>query len=515
MFQIKDLKDMTIEEKIGQLIMIGFLGTKMDDDFKYMIEHYKAGNVILFSRNYSDSKQIKKLLKETYETIEDVTGSFPLVSIDQEGGMVTRLFKDVTFPASPMTTSATSFKKAPYITGSIIARDMLKLGINMNLAPCLEINKNLSSPLANVRSYGGNKELVLKNTQAFVDGMSKVGVLSTLKHFPGAGSSTKDSHLELPIITLSKKEMVNDAMYPFINLKGADAIMSSHCLFKAFDEVPSTLSHNLLTKFLREERGFDGIIISDGMEMKAIADNYGIGQGSVMALKAGCDILLLCHEKSQQIEAFEAVIKAYKDGIITEDEINEKVERINRAKNKVLKGLIKYDFVNKPYKVVKKEHKVMTKIVDSSYTLLKGEAPRVSEDTLIISPKAIVSSIVEDEFNQRDLAKALRNAFPHNIVYEFNDSLTLENLNKNIDNYKEILIFTYDACSDQKQQLITNELLKGQKEVFVVSLKGPTDKQYLNNLKNYACLYEYTPNSIQTIVKQLKGKLKMKGKLPK
>ena len=161
--KIKPAKEMSIEELIGQVIMIGLPFDYLDEFSKEFINEYKIGNYILFARNYNDSKQMKKLMNDLYTYTQSITESFPLVSIDQEGGMVVRLFKDVTFPASPLTTSATSIDNAPYLTGEIIGKDMLKHGINLNLAPCLEINENLSNPLVNVRGYGATKEIVLTN----------------------------------------------------------------------------------------------------------------------------------------------------------------------------------------------------------------------------------------------------------------------------------------------------------------------------------------------------------------
>ena len=139
-FKIKPVEEMTIEELVGQVIMVGLPYTYLDEEYKEFIKDYSIGNFILFARNYDNTKQMKSFMKELYEYTNDITGSFPLVSIDQEGGMVVRLFKDVTFPASPLTTSATSINDAPYKTGYIIGKDMLSLGINLNLAPCLEIN---------------------------------------------------------------------------------------------------------------------------------------------------------------------------------------------------------------------------------------------------------------------------------------------------------------------------------------------------------------------------------------
>ena len=513
-YKIKPVKDMSIDELIGQVIMIGLPYDYLDNDYKKFIKDKKIGNYILFARNYTDSLQMKNFMKELYNYTISVTDSYPLVSIDQEGGMVVRLFKDVTFPASPLTTSATSIPFAPFSTGKIIGTDMLKHGISINLAPCLEINENLSNPLVNVRGYGATKEIVLNNAGMFVEGVQESGALSCIKHFPGAGSSTKDSHLELPIINDLKEDLLNYNMYPFVHLTKSDALMTSHCIYSSFDEIPSTLSKVLLTEVLRKQIGFNGLIISDGMEMNAIKDYYGLGNGCVMALNAGCDLLLLCHEYELQKEAFDAVKEAVDKGIILRSTLEEKVERINKAKEKVLPYLEKY-FIEDDYKVIEAEHQLMEEIVDNSYTLIKGKAPYLTDKTLIISSNAKVGSIVEDEFDDRNLTNALKHNFINNKVLKFESSVLFkEEVLSIINNYNNIIFYSYDAYCDEVQKDLINCLLDTEKEVFIVSIKGPIDMKYFNNLRNYSCLYEYTPNSIKTIIKQLKGEITLNGKLP-
>ena len=506
--KIKNVDEMTVDELIGQLIMVGLPTTYLDEEYKELIKKYKIGNYILFARNYSDTNQMKSFMKELYEYTNKITNSFPLVSIDQEGGMVVRLFKDVTFPASPLTTSASSISDAPYKTGYIIGKDMMKLGLNLNLAPCLEINEELSNPLVNIRGYGAHKELVLKNASRFVKGIQDSGALSCIKHFPGAGSSTKDSHLELPIITESKEYLTTNNMYPFLHLLESDAIMSSHDLYESFDNLPCTLSKIMLTDLLRKQYNYKGLIISDGMEMKAIFDHYGMGKGTVMALNAGCDILLVCHDYEYQVEAFESIKQAIKNNELSIDLIKEKVRRINKAKEKVLDGLNKY-FSDESYVINEEEHNLMENIVDESYTLILGTEPVLKENSLIISAEVKVASIVEDEFDTRNLTLALKKNLKNIDIVDFSN-VSLEN----IGNYDNIIIYSYDAYNDEKQLNIINEILKLEKEVFVISLKGPIDKNYFMNLKNYSCLYEYTPNSIKTIIKQLNKKIALNGKLP-
>ena len=508
-YPIKPLNEMTTEEKIGQLVMCGFLGKSLTPDDIAFIKQYKIGNFILFSRNYENTTQIKALMKELYQVVIEATGSFPLVSIDQEGGMVTRLFKDVTFPASPLTTSATFIPDAPYITGEIIGRDMISLGINLNLAPCLEINENLSSPLVSVRSYGANKELVTKNVSLFIKGLHKGGVLSCIKHFPGAGNSKKDSHLELPVITESIEELIDQNMYPFLHNLDSDCLMSSHCLFASFDDVPTTLSRKLLTGYLREKFGYQGLIITDGMEMKAIYDHYGMKEGSVMALNAGCDILLVCHDRPYQIEALDATREAIESKRLSMKEIDEKIMRINRAKEKLLSVMDKSLDFDSIYMPNPKDHQIMQQIVDESYTLVMGKAPFINNDTIVLAPEVSVASIVEDEFESRDLKGTLKKHFPNNLVLGY-DEFSI----KMADAKKSYLVYSYDAGRNPSQRDLINQLLRINNNVYVVSLKGPIDKSLFTNLTNYACLYEYTPNSIRTVIKQLKEEISLNGHLP-
>ncbi len=514
-YNIKPVDEMSIDELIGQVIMVGIPGTILDEKYKEFIKDYKIGNYILFARNYDNTKQMKQLMEELYTYTDNITGSFPLVSIDQEGGMVVRLFKDVTFPASPLTTSATQISSVPYKTGKIIGSDMMKMGINLNLAPCLEINEDLANPLVNVRGYGATKEIVLHGAKEFVKGVRESFALSCIKHFPGAGSSTKDSHLELPIIEDEKEQLLNYNMYPFTKLLESDALMTSHCVYKSFDDIPSTLSKVLLTDVLRCQIGFNGLIISYGMEMKAITDTYGLGNGCVMALNAGCDILLLCHDYEEQKLAFETVKKAVIENRLDIELLKEKVTRINKAKERVKNGLKIY-FNNEDYKVVKEEHILMQEIVDNSYTLILGNAPKISGSTLIVSCNAKIASIVEDEFDERNLTNALKHNFTSCDVVKFISSEETKNHILDISkNYDTIIVYSYDAYRDLTQINMINELLKLKKDIYIVSLKGPIDMCYFNNLTNYSCLYEYTPNSIRTIIKQLKQEITLNGKLPK
>ena len=511
------IEKMSIKQKIGQLIVCGFLNPYYDEQIKKLVDDYYLGNVILFSRNYKNPSQLKALNKEIYHHIEEKTGLLPLVAIDQEGGQVTRLMNDVTFPPSPMTTSATSFSSAPYITGKAIARDMIMLGLNWDLAPCLEINKDLGSFLHNVRSYGASREIVSKNVSGFIKGLSEYGVLSCLKHYPGSGDTTVDSHLDLPVMATPLSQIIDNNLVPFKENTSAKSVMTAHVIFRDIDkDYPSTLSSKVIKGILRDKLHFNGIVVSDGIEMKAISNYYGTGRGAALALINGCDMVLCCHNLDEQVECFNEVYKAYNNGELTEREIDEKLERIIKAKEELKPFLDKYFYNDNEYVIDRVNDEKIKEIVDKSVTLVKGNIPTLKSDTMVLAPKAVVASIVEDEFNDRNLAKALQKNFS-NLVYEYNDSDTFKETALNsAENLGEVIMFTYDAYRDKSQSEIISELIKLKKDkAYLITLKGPMDANIFSGVINHITLYEYTPNSIKTIIKLLNNNLIIQGKLPK
>ena len=192
---MKKLNEMTLKEKLGQLVMIGFDGYEYNDHIRTLVEEYKVANVILFNRNVKDIKQLVKLNKKIYEEILKHTNTIPLISIDQEGGIVTRIMNGATFCPGNMTISATEDSENAYKIGKIMGEELLKLGINFNLAPSLDVNNNPLNPVIGVRSYGDNPEIVSEFGNAYIKGLQEYGVIATAKHFPGGSDSFGDSHL--------------------------------------------------------------------------------------------------------------------------------------------------------------------------------------------------------------------------------------------------------------------------------------------------------------------------------
>lgn len=515
---MKTINEMTLKEKLGQLILAGFHQTYYDDTLKSLIEDYHVGNIILFTRNFDNVQDLYKLTKKIHEESIKHNGNIPLIAIDQEGGQVTRLMKEVTFAPGAMTSSASHYNNASYLCGKMLASDMIKLGINFNLAPSLDINNNMNNAVINVRSYGDTKERVAKLGHDFIKGTTEEGVLSCAKHFPGHGDCVVDSHLGLPKLEFDEERLFNLEMYPFIQNINVPAIMSAHILFPSLDTVPSTLSHTFLTDILRHKLGFKGLIVTDCLEMQAIKNFYGTINGAKQAILAGADLACISHTFEYQVGTINALLDAINNNEISIEEIDKKVLHILDTKEKTYPYLVK-NFYNQDLQPFDSSYnKISYDIVEQSITKVIGDVPLLDEDTLVIAPQAVARTIIEDEFDNRNLPKNLKLAFSNiDSIYELklDSDEFISNMRSIARNYKKVILFTYNAIFNKKMVEFYNELISLNKDnTYIISMKGPMDYPLYNNMTNYICMYEYTPNSIKSIIELLKGNIQPLGTLP-
>lgn len=335
------VEQMSLSEKVGQLFQIGFSGFDLDAEIEAMIKDYYIGGVIYFSRNIKNLEQTARLSNQLQSLALNSGSKLPLfISIDQEGGSVSRLKGATNFPSN-MTLGVVNDKQLTNKIGKTVGSELKNLGININLAPVLDVNNNPNNPVIGVRSFGSDPKLVAELGKAYIEGIQSEGVIATAKHFPGHGDTETDSHLELPTINHDKERLNKIELYPFKKAikAGVKSIMVAHIYFPAFEKekgIPATLSKSVLTDLLRKKMNFKGLIITDCMEMKAIADNFGTAEGAVRAIKAGSDIVLVSHTYAEQKKAVKAVIEAIEKGRISENRIDESVKRIIKTKIKNL-----------------------------------------------------------------------------------------------------------------------------------------------------------------------------------
>lgn len=336
------IADMTLEQKVGQMFMVNLFGSELTYVGLDMLQIWQPGAVVIMENNLSTPQGIASLTNIYQHTIMDSGGIPLLVATDQEGGLIQRLREGFTnFPA-PMLLTATADSDLIYRTAQAMAIELRSVGINMNLAPVADLNTNINNPIIGRRSAGNDIELVNQMLQSFIAGLQMNNVLATVKHFPGHGDTQTDSHLELPIITADRDRLFSVELPPFIASieAGVGTVMVSHIWFTTIEpqeNVPASLSYNVVTGLLREELGFDGIIMTDALDMDAIDTVYGSAEASIRAIQAGVDLIAIGANvgEARQAQAMQAVVDAVRDGEIDEAQIDRSVRRILLAKSQM------------------------------------------------------------------------------------------------------------------------------------------------------------------------------------
>ena len=337
--------NMTLEEQIGQLLMVGFPGTTPTPEIIDLIQNHHVGGIIFFSRNIQSPKQVLELTSSLQHIAKEAGHRHPLlIAIDQENGMVQRLGDDAEgvtqFPGN-MALGAIGSEQIAYDIAAATGRELLALGINYNLAPVVDVNNNPANPVIGVRSFGEDPQLVARLAVATVKGYRSTGVITCLKHFPGHGDTAVDSHLSLPTLPFDMERLHSLELVPFRSgiEAGVDSVMIAHIAFPSLTgnaDLPATLSPTIVQGLLREQLGFSGVIISDCLEMKAISETVGVGLGAVKALQAGIDVILISHLHPRQRAGINALLTAVQMGEVSQDVVTQAVERVTRLKAQCL-----------------------------------------------------------------------------------------------------------------------------------------------------------------------------------
>jgi beta-N-acetylhexosaminidase len=330
MSQIQDLKTL-----VGQLFLVGFDGLSVPSEFKSAIQEHKIGGTIYFKRNFQSPAQLAELSNELQFTCRHPSSPYLFISIDHEGGKVNRLVNSFTkFPGNENLGEINS-PKMGFQFGAIIAKELKAVGINLNFAPVVDVNTNADNPVMKGRMFSSDPEICGKMGSAVCRGIQKMGVAAVAKHFPGHGDTKVDSHFDLPRIDKSLKELEKVELIPFKRMvrSRVEGIMTAHILNAALDpDYPATLSEKTIQPLLRQGMRFSKIIFSDDMEMKAITDHYGEADAAVLAVRAGCDVLIYRGDNGIPVAAMEAIIKAVESKKISRAQIEASVERILSCK---------------------------------------------------------------------------------------------------------------------------------------------------------------------------------------
>jgi beta-N-acetylhexosaminidase len=334
---------MTLREKVGQLFMLGFDGTSVSSELTKLIDEYRPGGFIVFRRNLESTAQIVRL---TNKLQKQTTGTRFLIAIDQEGGRVSRLPDGFTiFPPCAALGFAGDTQLA-YEVASITAAELKAVGINMNMAPVLDLNTNACNPIIGDRAFSARPADVCGLGLATIAGLQDNKVVACGKHFPGHGDTTKDSHLELPVVAASFERLHDMELRPFRHAIENElaTIMTAHVSYPKIDpQFPATLSSIMLKDLLRDQLRFNGVIVTDDLEMRAIIDHYGIEEAALLAFQAGADLLLICKDRDRQVAAMEALYQAVHDKKVSEARLDASLRRLARLKERFLSASIPAD----------------------------------------------------------------------------------------------------------------------------------------------------------------------------
>lgn len=321
---------MSQTEKLGQMVMIGIQGTKVDDDSLYMLNQYHMGGVILFDRNMESPEQVKQLTSDLQAQSNEKVPLF--IGIDEEGGDVVRMAEKLTPPPSQKEIGATGDIEQAKTWAIKTAKSLKDMEINVNFAPVADVGSN------DKRSYSTDANTVIDFVRAATKGYQQENIIYSLKHFPGIGKGKVDSHIDSSSIDVAKEVLMTEDILPFKTIIDESDpndyfILVSHLKYLALDEeYPASLSSKIMTDLLRNELGYKGIIITDDMEMGAVANHNDFRSIGVNAVKAGADIVLVCHEYEHQQEVYLGLLDAVNNGEISQERIDESIKRIIKVK---------------------------------------------------------------------------------------------------------------------------------------------------------------------------------------
>lgn len=527
--QIKEvLAGMTLEEKVGQLFVFSIPGTELTDNVVSFLDKTKAGNVILYNDNIVDRQQTFDLNKALQKEIIANTAAPAFIAIDQEGGVVNRVSDGATVFTSAMGLAATNKIDNAQTVGLYMGEELRNLGFNMNFAPCVDLNANPINPVIGTRSYGDDYKKVVDFATGMVIGIQDRQVLTCVKHYPGHGSTSEDTHNGLVTVNKTIEELKASDLIPFewAIKNGVHGVMTAHIVYPNVHDTkePATMSEYFLKDLLRKEYGFEGLIVTDSVSMGAITNNYSMSDAAVAALNNGADMVVMGGAGTtnatlnDQLLAFDAVLSGIKDGSVSHADIYDKVFRVLYYKHYY--GLFEYvkdsyKWMSEPPAYNEKEHEAFADtIAAESVTLVRGELKVTPDDlanTLIVSDKATLK-VKNTKTTAADYLAQLTGA--QAITYNTND----KDFNRNeilqaVRGADKVLILSRSAFFDKDDAAFINSLTRAKGGCTVISIGSPYDSRVLN-CSNYLCAYSGVPSAIRGIAKVLKGEMEITGVLP-
>lgn len=514
---------MNIEQKIGQMLVFGWSGSSreqqvsVNEHARELVEDMQVGGVLLLSRNVADD------LRTTVDTINRLQSRsrFPLfVNADHEGGVVARIKNGVTWFASNMALGATGEPRLAYKAAAAMAKELTAVGINLNFAPCVDVNNNPDNPIIGTRSFGESPDMVSRFSRQAVRGYQDHGMIACAKHFPGHGDTAQDSHDCIPVVSRSLKQLRRFELKPFRAAirAGVSCVMTNHVLFPDVDpDRPATLSPPILNGLLREEMGFQGLIIADCLEMKSITDNWDAGEAAVMAVEAGVDVVVAAHTLGAQRKIRTALIDAVRQGRISESRIDESVARILALKQSYELEERRYadpqflaGLVLQPKHLELKQH-----IARRAVTLVRNDdgllplKPAPDDRILVAGAIDAVGALAHAVGDHHGNIRALRLAGLSDAGFNSGLAAAAES--------DYVIVPTSLLCPARDRDLgirLVKALVSKNHKPIVVAVKEPYDLSCFPEVGTYICAYGLRGGTLPAVAELIFGLIEPVGKLP-
>jgi beta-N-acetylhexosaminidase len=329
---------MDIGKRLGELLMVGFMGQEMTADLAAHVRDLQPAGLIFFSRNIRAPEQLAQLTHDIQTLALEELGRPLLLAVDQEGGSVARMGPPFTQIPDAVRLGRTGCESVRHYS-RLTSREMFQVGLNLNLAPVLDVNSSGAAGVMARRCFGDDPSLVTQCGIAAISATQDENIMATAKHFPGLGRAHNDPHYDLPVVSADGEELERTDLPPFSAAIQADVacVMTSHTLYPAFDpENPGTFSPTILRNLLRAQLGFDGVLITDDLEMGAVVERYSQTDASIAALQAGADLLLVCNDLEKMHLTAEVVLDGLNRGVLDPQDLALSLNRVAKLRKTYL-----------------------------------------------------------------------------------------------------------------------------------------------------------------------------------
>lgn len=511
------MKNLTTEQLAGRLVIGRLPGLVLDDEHKQALNKGILGGITLFKENAHDLKQLCTLTRD----IVDACLHVPVLTVDQEGGAVQRFDHVLTPLPSPMALAAINARDSTKKITEISCRQLKTLGFNLLLAPTLDLLTNPLNPVIATRAFSSETALTNTMGRQVIDEIESLALIACPKHFPGHGSTSQDSHLELAIVDKSLAELEAYDLEPFAtNIKAMRSILIGHIWLPQLEkrQRPATLSPLVVNEILRQKLGFDGLAISDDMTMHAITKAYGLGEACVMAIEAGVDLILVCGTYRQSQEAVQAIAQAIESGRISSERLEECLSRMNMLFNKRPLCLDPTDekALSAYARTIEDDTITSTTFSTSSAALMKGKI-----DQLNLSEEEFVVVVPQHPRYKLPLAEALGleklEVEEHRYCLNPSSEEIAELSAKLKSNKKKILYVTFRAFINSGQIELGEKLAQAHNNFGLIHIAADTPYDFLKmpqSIETSLATFDPSDQAMSGVAQIIVGKTKAKGTCP-